>query len=166
MLTALRLLAVVFVLLVCQATWTPRIAIAGIAPDLFVALVFWIAVRRGMHWGVWLGLAVGLLLDVEQPQQLGMNAFALALAGLVIGRGSTQLDKGNPFVAGALLFAGALAAESARVVWLAASGVGDPPLAWLRYALPGALYTALAIPPLSLALARLFGRKDWILGAA
>lgn len=162
----LRLLAVLFVLLVCQATWVPKIAVFGVMPDLFVALTFAIAVSRGMTAGAWAGLLIGLLLDVEQPALLGMNAVALSASGFVVGRLSAQLEPGNPLVLGVLLFLAALTAESVRAVGLGLSGAGSPVALWFRFALPGAVYTMLLIPALSKGVAILLGRKDWVLGAA
>lgn len=162
-----RLLLLTFALLVCQATWVPRIAIFGVMPDLFVSLLFWVAIRRGMQWGVWTGLALGLLLDVESPESLGLNAFALTVTGLVVGRLSRQLDRNNPVVLVLVLFLASLAAETLRVVWLALAGAAGSGLGfWLRYGLPGAIYTALVIPLLSKGWSLLLGRKDWILSAS
>lgn len=161
-----RLVVMTFILLVCQATWVPRIALFGVMPDLFVALLFWVAIRRGMAWGVWTGFALGLLLDVESPESLGMHAFALAVTGIVVGRLSRQVDRNNPIVLAVVLLLAALSAETLRVIWMALSGHGDGLGLWLRYGLPGAIYTAILVPPLSKGVSLLLGRKDWILSAS
>ena len=161
-----RLLLLTFTLLVCQATWVPRIAIFGVMPDLFVALLFWVSIRRGMQWGVWTGFALGLLLDVESPGSLGMNAFAFTVTGLAVGRLSRSLDRNNPIVLAVVLFLASLSAETLRVIWLAFSGAGSGLGLWLRYGLPGAVYTAVFIPLLSKGFSLMLGRKDWILSAS
>lgn len=161
-----RLLVMLFVLLVVQATWVPRLSVAGVVPDLFVALAFAVAARRGPIQGTWWGFGVGLLLDVEQPASIGMNALALSLTGFSVGRVGRALDRGNPIVQGVLLFLAALVADTLRMIWLSSSGSGSLLTLWFRYALPGALYTVILIPLCSRAVSALLGRKDWVLGAS
>ncbi len=157
----LRWAVVLFLVLASMATWVPRIRIAGIVPDLLVGVVLIVALRKGATWGVWTGVALGLLAGVEQPDALGRDALALGCAGLLVGRGSIGLDRHNPLVATGLLFVAAFLADAVRLLWVA-GGVGDYPLLWLRWALPGALYTTLVVPLLAWTGCRLAGLRGWM----
>jgi rod shape-determining protein MreD len=160
-----RLAAVVFLLLVSLATWVPRVRVAGVGPDLFLGVVFFIALRRGAAWGVWIGVVLGLLVGVEDPATLGRDSLALGLAGLLVGRGLLGLDRTNPLVIVVLIFVAALSAETVRVILAGIPDPGSIPLLLLRWALPGALYTTLVVPTLAWTAARLLGLPGSVLGA-
>jgi len=162
----LRWAVAVFLVLVSLATWVPRIQIAGVGPDLLLGLVFILALQQGPLWGIWTGFVLGLLVAVEQPAGLGVESMALSLAGLTAALGSNSLDRHNPLVQVFMLLLAALVAETVRVIWMAGSHPGSIPELWLRWAVPGAFYTALALPLLASGVARLLGRRDWLFGAA
>ncbi len=161
-----RWATVVFLLLISLSTWVPHIRIAGVGPDLLLGVVFLLALRKGPVWGAWAGFVVGLLAGVEQPSALGAESMALALAGLVVGRASASVDRGNPIVLVILLFCAALIAETMRVIWMAGGNPGSILLLWLRWALPGSLYTTLVLPLLAWAAAAVLGLRGWLAGAA
>jgi rod shape-determining protein MreD len=161
-----RWAVVVFFVLVSLATWVPRIRVAGVGPDLVLGVVFFIALRRGAAWGVWTGVVLGLLLGVEDPGTLGRDSLALGLAGLFVGRGLLGLDRGNPLVILVLIFVSAFSADAVRLVLANVHDPGSIPLLFLRWALPGALYTTLVVPALAWAVRRLLGLRGWIPGAA
>jgi rod shape-determining protein MreD len=161
----LRWVVVVFLILVCLATWVPSIRIGGVAPDLLLGIVFVFALRKGLYWGAWTGFVIGLLVSVEQPSTLGADSVALILAGVLVDRGSNSLDRHNPLVLVFLLFAASLAAESVRTIAMARGELLSLPALWLRWALPGALYTAAALPLLAWIVGKLLGRRDWLLRA-
>jgi rod shape-determining protein MreD len=162
----LRLTVVVFLLLVSLATWVPRIRVAGVGPDLLLGVVFFIALRCGAAWGVWTGVVLGLLVGVENPAALGRDSLALGLAGLLVGRGLLGLDRTSPLVIVVLIFVAAFSADAVRVIFAGIPDPGSIPLLLLRWALPGAFYTALVVPVLAWTAARLLGLRGWILGAA
>ncbi len=163
---ALRLAVVVFLVLISLATWVPRVRVAGVGPDLFLGVVFFIVLWRGAAWGVWAGFVLGLLVGVEDPATLGRDSLALGLAGLLVGRGLLGLDRTSPFVIVVLIFFAAFSADAVRAVLAGLSDPGSIPLLLLRWALPGALYTAIVLPVLAWTAARLLGLEGWILGAA
>ena len=162
----LRWALAVFLVLVSLTTWVPKIQIAGIRPDLILGLVFILALQQGPGWGIWSGFVLGLLVGVEQPAGIGVESMALSLAGLTAALGSHSLDRHNPLVQVFMLLTAALVAETVRVVWMAGANPGAIPALWMRWALPGAVYTALALPLIASGAARLLGRRDWLFGAA
>lgn len=157
-----RWAAVIFLLLLSQATWVPRVRIWDSGPDLLLGIVFVFALRRGAVWGAWVGFVLGLLVGVERPGELGHDSLALSLAGLFIGRASVGLDRGNPLVQIGMLFTGALLADLVRALGLTSGDPAALPGLLLRRVLPGAIYTTLVWPPLSWAARRLLGRKGWL----
>jgi len=153
----LRGLVAVFLALVSMATWVPRIRIAGVAPDLLLALTLVPAITRGPAWGAWTGFGLGLLVAVEQPRVFGSESLALALAGIAVARLARSLDRHNPVVLVFLLFIASLIAESVRALFLAGGSPWQAILLWFRYGLPGAVYTALVVPALAWALQKVSG---------
>jgi len=152
----------IFLLLLSLATWVPRIRIAGVAPDLLFGVVFVFALRRGATWGAWVGLVLGLLIGVEQPEALGRDCLALSLAGLYIGRATIGLDRENPLVRLGMLFSGAVVADLVRMIGPLASDPASAPLFIVRWVLPGALYTTILWPLLLWGFRTVLGRKEWL----
>lgn len=165
MLAGLRIALGVFLLLVSQATWGRELELLGLTPDLLLGLVFFVTLKRGVHWGVWTGFAVGLLVDLEQPERLGLHALAYVLTAYVVQRSSRSFDRTSPIVVGVLLFLVALLTETVRVFALSSGGwLGH--LAWFfRFGLPTAIYTTIVLAAASWVLSRLLGWKDWVLHA-
>jgi rod shape-determining protein MreD len=160
-----RWCVVVFLILVSLATWVPGIRIAGVGPDLLLGVVFVFALRRGVIWGVWAGFVVGLLVAAEDPILMGIESAALILAGFGVARGSKSLDRTNPVVLIVLLFGAALLTETVRALWISGKQGGSFPVLWLRWALPGTLYTTLALPVLAWFVSSILGRRDWLSSA-
>jgi rod shape-determining protein MreD len=161
-----RCIAAVFVLLVSETSWLPKLRIGGIGPDLFLGIVFVLALRKGTSWGVWAGFFLGLLIGAEEPASLGSESLALVLAGLVIGRASHSVDKQNPIVLVLLLILSSLVAETVRVIWLAKGSPGATFLLWWRWVPGSVIYTAILVPVLGWVAARLLGVRGWISSAA
>ncbi len=158
----IRWIAVVFLLLLSVGTWVPKIRVAGIGPDLLIGPVFVFALYRGMKWGAWCGVIMGLLIGVEQPVEIGRDSLALAAAGIFVGRAAVGMNRRNPLIVFVLLFPAALLADTVRLLWLTA---GDPwglALLFLRQALPSAAYTTILLPAMAWSAAKLLGRREWM----
>lgn len=157
-----RWILAVFLILVSMATWIPKIEIFGIAPDFLLGVVFLISLQRGLHWGVWTGVAIGLLIGVERPDTLGADALALTLAAWLTARSALGVDRNSPVTQVLLLFLAAVLAETVRIFFLAGSDLGSLPLLWVRWALPGAAYTTLVLPPAAWLACLLLGTRKWL----
>lgn len=77
LLTALALLV--------QTSWTHGIAIADIRPDVVLIIVVYIAIRSGQLEGTIFGFASGFMLDVYNPEFMGVNALANSVVGFAVG---------------------------------------------------------------------------------
>lgn len=166
MTTFLRWMGLLFVVLVCQSTWVSEIRIGRISPDLAFGLVFALSLRYGMRGGVWGGFALGLLIDLEEPERLGLHSLAYVLSAMAVDRWSRAFDRSNPLVLFVLFLVTALVSETVRMAWL---GWGSPrSLLGLVFGVgwPSAVYTALIVPPLSWGVAKVFGYREWVLRAS
>lgn len=157
-----RWILAVFLILVSMATWIPMIRIGGVAPDFLLGVVFLIALQKGATWGVWTGVVLGLLAGVESPGTLGADSLALGLAGWLAARSSLGIDRNSAVTQVLLLFLASILAETVRAVFIAGSEPVNLPLFWIRWALPGAIYTTLALPAATWTLCRIVGTRRWL----
>ncbi len=159
---AIRWILAVFLILVSMATWIPMIRIMGVAPDFLLGVVFLIALQRGAVWGVWTGVVLGLLVGVENPQTLGADALALAMAGWLAARSSLGIDRNSAVTQVLLLLLASLLAETVRAIFFVGPDPATLPLFWIRWALPGAIYTTLALPVATWILCGILGTRRWL----
>jgi len=148
-----RLILIVGAILTFRMTLGSKIAIAGVQPDLAAALVFYLTLMRGPTMGIVSGFVFGLLIDVDDPSGVGLSSLAWSTTAFVTARLVSAIDVTDRLVSSAALFVFVLLAETIRA--LVVSG-GEPTrfgLDWIRWALPTAAYTAVAVP-LLLAAAR------------
>ena len=72
--------------LLLQASWIDIFAIYGIAPDIVIIILVFIAFTRGQIEATALGFISGLLIDIYDPgSRLGTNALANSLIGFFAG---------------------------------------------------------------------------------
>jgi rod shape-determining protein MreD len=164
MLLVVRLALTVWGILLFRVSLGPKIAIAGVQPDLAAALVFYLSLIRGPTFGIVAGFAFGLLIDVDDPAGLGLTSLAWCTMAYVTARLASAIDLTDRLISSAMLFALVLLAETIRA--LLVSGV-DPArfaLLWIRWGVPTALYTALAVPLLLAAGRAILGRPRWFHG--
>lgn len=90
----LRLLGLL-VLLGLQGALAPRLAVAGVVPDLPLAAVLVIGLLGGPTRGGTAGLIVGGALDLLRGSRLGLFALAAGAAGWLCGEASSRVDPGR-----------------------------------------------------------------------
>lgn len=80
--------ALITVALILQVTVFPHFAWAGIVPNLVLLIVVAAALARGASFGVVLGFAAGMVLDLAPPADhvAGRWALALVIVGYLAGR--------------------------------------------------------------------------------
>lgn len=140
---SVRLLLAVLITLLVQLVLANRIDIAGIRPDLTVLLLVFLAYRRGPFAGTLMGFVIGLLLDLLNPQTLGMNMLAKSITGYLVGSLSrTLVVSGLPL----LIALAATALLAHDLIFLLAYTRVDLPRTFVLFftdAVPTAAYTAL-----------------------
>lgn len=159
-----RLILSVLAALVFRVTLGSRLAIAGVQPDLLAAVLFSVTLARGAVFGVLAGFILGLLVDADRPGGLGLTSLAWCTMAYVTARISDAVEASDPIVASALLLLVVLIAETIRALVVS---IGDPAgvgLVWIRWALPTALYTAIAAPMIAGVARKIFGWQRWFGG--
>lgn len=71
--------------LLVQTSWTHGIAIAEIRPDLVLIVIVYIGIRSGQLEATIFGFVAGFLLDVYNPEFMGVNALANSVVGFAVG---------------------------------------------------------------------------------
>ncbi len=142
----------------------PKLAIAGVQPDLAAALVFYLTLRRGGNFGIVAGFVLGLLVDVDRPEGIGITSLAWSTMALFTAWLSEAMDASDPIVAGFLLFLAVLVAESIRALCVGGPDVGRFAMIWIRWSLPTAAYTGLAVPILAAGAGAVLRERRWLGG--
>ena len=71
--------------LLIQTAWTHGISIADIRPDVVLIIIVYIGIRSGQLEATIFGFASGFLLDVYNPEFMGVNALANSVVGFAVG---------------------------------------------------------------------------------
>lgn len=71
---------------ILQSVFAPRIAVAGISPNILVAATVSVGILCGDYAGIFAGFAAGLLCDVFFGQYLGFYALIYMLIGYIAGK--------------------------------------------------------------------------------
>ncbi len=81
-----RNIVFIFLALLLQASWIDSLAIYGIAPDIVIIILVFIAFTRGQIEATVLGFISGLVIDIyDSGTRLGTNALANSLIGFFAG---------------------------------------------------------------------------------
>jgi|GEM_PF-1730493 rod shape-determining protein MreD len=117
--------------------------ILGVRPDLLLIVLIYLSLAEGRKWGSVSGFAIGFVQDLYQaPDQLGLNALIKVLVGFFLGS-----LKGRIYLKGlserwAIVFAVCFAHD--LLYYLIYFSFRFPPFlsTMIRFALPGAIYSA------------------------
>lgn len=134
------------------------------APDLWVALVVYLAARGRGYAAVGWGIVVGLLRDAQSLDPLGTHGFVLGVVGLLFAEG--RRDRGEVTGLSRWLCVGAGVVAAAWIYTLRMLPLGGGlSLQALLGAVPAALTTMLVVVPLYASADRL-GALDDLCGRA
>ncbi|MBD3163366.1 MAG: rod shape-determining protein MreD [Candidatus Eisenbacteria bacterium] len=157
-----RLLLTTWAILAFRLVLGPKIAIAGVQPDLGAAFVFLLTLARGPTYGIIGGLVLGLLVDVDHPDALGLSSLAWCTLAYVTARASNAVDLGDRILAAGMLTVVVLLAESIRALALSGFQPATFLSIWVRWSLPTAVYTGIAVPILIACLRGVLGTRRWL----
>lgn len=141
---------------VLDSAVAPEIEIAGARPDFLVLVVAYAGLIMGARPATIMGFIIGLVVDSEQPEYLGLHALALSIVGFGCAIAWEHLVRGSVFVQMSLIFGAALAHD---VVFYIVYYRNHVDMFWgflVRFGLLGAAYTAV-LTFLLFVLARAFG---------
>lgn len=138
-----RLALLALLTLIAQVALVPRIAIAGIRPDLTVLLVVLAGLRGGPITGTLAGFLLGLLQDLLVPETLGMNALAKSIIGWQAGKLSGQLALEGPPLYLGLAAAAVLVHDFVYLLCFTRLDLGRFFVTFFTHAIPTAVYTGI-----------------------
>ena len=144
-------LAVAAVLL--DSAVAPEIELLGARPDFLVLLVAYAGLVLGARPATIVGFIVGLIVDAEQPEYLGLHAFSLSVIGFASAAAWEHLVRGSLFVQICVLFGAALAHDLIYYVVYYRNHLDMFGRFFVRFGFIGGVYTA-AFAVLIFALAR------------
>lgn len=81
----LVLLLIIILNTIFQTTILPYFAIFGYVPNTALILTVVISILRGKYYGIFFGLAIGLLQDILFGAVIGINGFLYSMIGYSIG---------------------------------------------------------------------------------
>jgi rod shape-determining protein MreD len=126
-----------------QATLLGPISVAGVRPDLYLLLVFFLSPRVSPEVATIQGFVIGLCQDALSGGPLGLRAFAYTFLGFMTAWLSHDLSTEKPLAQFWLLLAGAAGAGVVTFALLTFFVGVLPLLPALRVIAPEAVYTAL-----------------------
>jgi len=147
-----RNLLIIALALLLQSTVMGRYDIRGVAPDLALLALIYIASTSSATESIFLGFLIGFFQDVYTPEYLGANAFTMSLIGFLLGFLRERFTVENISVRFIVTFLVCIVHD---VMYFSLYAKFDYALAGgllLRQSLGGALYTSL----LSIALIRIW----------
>jgi rod shape-determining protein MreD len=89
-----------------QVVVVPRIAIAGIFPDILVAVIIIVTLRHGRLTGIWLAFALALSVDLLEPQKLGWMTLLSSLLAYGTGVVRETIYLENPWFESTIVLLG------------------------------------------------------------
>lgn len=156
MLFYLRYLVGSFLVLLVEGTVFARLAIAGIRPDLSLAVVVMAGFGGSVRGGVVIGFLIGLLRDCADPERMGLETLLLSLVGFAAGCTSAMINRAHPIMQGAVIALLLLAHDFVRCLAVTSFALGEALLLWLRYSPGSAVYTAVVAAAAMMILPRLW----------
>jgi rod shape-determining protein MreD len=126
-----------------QTMVSPRLAIGGIQPDLFLIFIFGLSLTAGSELATGVGFLVGLYQDTLSGAPLGLHAFTLSLLGFLVSYLGRQLRTSQVAAQFALLLVAGLVSGLTTLLLLRFFQVSRPITSSILWTVvPGAFYTA------------------------
>ncbi|MGQ0679456.1 MAG: rod shape-determining protein MreD [Actinomycetota bacterium] len=140
---ALTLLSAVLL----QTTVFGQLRIAGVSPDLLLAVVISFALLEGPSAGAVLGFAGGFLRDLLLDAPVGITGLSYLVIGYLVGSIRPYIGSNTVFVPAAGIFLGSMGATALYEVFQALLGQRTPPLSRAMSVIAlTALYNTILVP--------------------
>ncbi len=132
---------------VLDSAVAPEIEFLGARPDFLVLVVAYAGLVLGARPATIVGFVLGLVVDAEQPEYLGLHALALSAIGYASAAAWEHLVRGSLFVQVAVLFCAALTHDVIYYLIYFRNHLDMFARFFVRFGLSGAAYTALLPVP-------------------
>lgn len=156
--TARNILLIVLALFL-QTSWTHAISLWEIKPDLVVLVLVFVGITSGQIEATILGFFSGFMMDVYNPEWMGVNALANSLIGFAVGYSRVGIVAEDIQVQAAILFVASLVRDLIYFLAYAFPDLVQALYLVLRYGLGTAVYTALLGCLISLGLMYLTNKR-------
>ena len=152
--------------MILQSTLLPFLQVFGIQPDTLMVLVCCFGLLGGNYYGMFTGLAGGLLQDILYGGPVGMAALHYMLIGYLVGELYERIYLGKLLIPTLSAFGGSIVRGLLMMAYLYFTRVDISASVGLSLViLPEALYTALFMPLtfflMSLLFRQRFMKKRW-----
>lgn len=140
---------------VLDSAVAPEIELLGARPDFLVLVVAYAGLVLGARPATIIGFIVGLVVDAEQPEYLGLHALALSVIGYASAAAWEHLVRGSLLVQASVLFCAALVHDVIYYIVYFRNHLDMFGRFFVRFGLTGAAYTAaFAVVVYALAMVR------------
>lgn len=156
--TARNILLIILALFL-QTSWTNVISLWDIKPDLVIIVLVFIGITSGQIEAIVLGFFSGFLMDVYNPEWMGMNALSNSIIGFAVGYSRVGVVAEDIQVQTTILFVASLMRD---LIYFLCYTFPDPVQALyliLRYGLGTAVYTAVLGTLISLGIMHVFNKR-------
>lgn len=136
-------IALALAAVVLDSAVAPEIEFIGARPDFLVLVVAYAGLVLGARPATIIGFILGLIVDSEQPEYLGLHALALSVIGYASAAAWEHLVRGSLLVQIAVLFCATLAHDVIYYVVYFRNHLDMFARFFVRFGLSGAAYTAL-----------------------
>lgn len=137
-----RFAALAIAAVILDSAVAPEIEILGARPDFLVLLVAYGALVLGARPATIVGFILGLIVDAEHPEYLGLHALSLSVIGFASAAAWEHLVRGSLFVQICVLFGAALLHDLIYYLVYYRNHLDMFARFFVRFGLIGAAYTA------------------------
>ena len=141
-----------FLALLIQTSWADTIAVFGVKPDMVLLLLVYVGITGGQIEGTVFGFASGFLLDVYDPQAMGINTLANSVVGFTVGYSAIGVVSEDIRAQAVIIFLASLLRDVTYFVFASITQAVPAASVLLHYGLGTACYTACVGVGLSLLL--------------
>jgi len=99
-----RFIGLAAIAVILDAAVAPEIELLGSRPDFLVLVVAYAGLVLGARPATIVGFVLGLIVDAEQPEYLGLHALALSVIGFTSAAAWEHLVRGSLLVQIGVLF--------------------------------------------------------------
>ena len=131
-----------FVIFVFQVTLSHIISFGEASPDFVLILLIVLVMHQKPVVAIVIGFLLGFLQDLGNASYLGMNALAKSLTGYVVARYASDLLPDSSLFKGLLVLVSSLAGDIILLNIISSFDQFSVFVAFFRYSLLSALYTA------------------------
>ena len=107
---------------------------------------------------------LGLLIDVDRPEGIGLSSLAWSTLAYAASRLAASVDLTDRIISSVVLGILVFLAEAIRAFVLSGINLEQFGLLLLRWALPTAVYTGIAVPILIATVLKIIGQPRWLRG--